>query len=307
MASLRDTGKKQNAQWPDYVGSILRGTQTINRPVPQHPYLNDIPILDEMMRQNTHHVVLLTLNDAKNILNAIKNFDYINFFTTHASGIKDTFAWLKTGKNLMTDFDETGKLVFGFRSLLHTKARYIEMLGVKYIRIITSNTWLIDKLGKYIFNSRAPQILELALGWRGAVSEAIKGIKFCIWFSVGWRLIQFFMSSEHNIINLLTDIAMDTTKALIVGGMAAVVGSLVSLVCLSLGWPVVLVTGAIIATGIIGTVLMNTIDDHLYLSEKLKVAIKDGLKKQQEINEHKMKNLSPFMYVLTSTPTMGIE
>lgn len=305
MASLRESDKKKNAQWPDYIGGILRGTQPINQLVPQHSYLNEIPILDEMMRQNTHHIILLTLDDAKRIIKEIKDFDYVNFISTHPSGIKDTFAWLKTSKNLMTDFDETGKLVFGFRSLLHTKARYIEILGVKYIRVITSNTWLIDKLGKHIFNSRAPQIMELALGWRGAVSEAIKGIKFCIWFSVGWRIIQFFMNSEHNIIDLFADITMDAAKALIVGGMAAAVGSLVSLVCLSLGWPVVLVTGAIVLTGIVGTVLVNLIDDHFHLSERLKIAIKDGLQKQQEINEYKMKNLSLLMYVLTSTPTMS--
>ncbi|QAU75887.1 hypothetical protein EK474_02305 [Escherichia coli] len=32
---------------------------------PQHPYLNDVPLIDELRHQNTHHVILLTLDVAK--------------------------------------------------------------------------------------------------------------------------------------------------------------------------------------------------------------------------------------------------
>lgn len=306
MAGLRGNEKTQNAQWPDYVGGILRGEQPINQLVPQHPYINDIPLLSELKKQNTHHIVLLTLDDARNIISTVRDFDYISFITTHSAGIKDTASWLKMAGNLATEFDETGKIIFKFSSLRYTKVRYIEILGVKYIRVITTNTWLLEKLGKYIFNSRAPQALEMALGWRGALSEAIKGIKFCIWFSVGWRTIQFTMSSEHNIINLLGDISMDATKALIVGGMAAAVGNMVSAACFTFGLPVILVTAAIVITGIVGTVIINYIDDHFNLSGKLKIAIKDALKKQQELNDWKMKNMSPFIYTLTNMSITGI-
>ncbi|HDV3956562.1 TPA: hypothetical protein RH277_003010, partial [Escherichia coli] len=94
MAGLRNNNNTQNAQWADYVGDILRGSQPINQLVPQHPYLNDIPLIDELRRQNTHHVILLTFDVAKKILNPITSFDYIHFITTHPSGIKDTLAWL---------------------------------------------------------------------------------------------------------------------------------------------------------------------------------------------------------------------
>ena len=45
MAGLRNNNNTQNAQWADYVGDILRGAQPINQLVPQHPYLNDVPLL----------------------------------------------------------------------------------------------------------------------------------------------------------------------------------------------------------------------------------------------------------------------
>ncbi|EEU2455893.1 hypothetical protein EGX65_23165, partial [Escherichia coli] len=94
MAGLRNNNNTQNAQWADYVGDILRGAQPINQLVPQHPYLNDVPLIDELRHQNTHHVILLTLDVAKKILSPITSFDYIHFITTHPSGIKDTLAWL---------------------------------------------------------------------------------------------------------------------------------------------------------------------------------------------------------------------
>ncbi len=68
MAGLRNNNNTQNAQWADYVGDILRGAQPINQLVPQHPYLNDVPLIDELRHQNTHHVILLTFDVAKKIL-----------------------------------------------------------------------------------------------------------------------------------------------------------------------------------------------------------------------------------------------
>lgn len=109
----------------------------------------------------------------------------------------------------MTEFDDNGKIIFNLNALKYTKASYFEILGEKYIKITTSSPWILEKLGKYIFSSRAPQVLELAIGWRGALSESIKGVKFCIWFSVAWRTIEFIMSSERDLVNFLGDFSMD--------------------------------------------------------------------------------------------------
>ena len=184
MAGLRNNNNTQNAQWADYVGDILRGAQPINQLVPQHPYLNDVPLIDE----------------------------------------------------LMTEFDDNGKIIFNLNALKYTKASYFEILGEKYIKITTSSPWLLEKLGKYIFSSRAPQVLELAIGWRGALSESIKGVKFCIWFSVAWRTIEFIMSSERDLVNFLGDFSMDVAKAVIAGGVATAIGSLASFACVSLAF-----------------------------------------------------------------------
>ena len=201
-------------------------------------------------------------------------------------------------------FIHNGKIIFNLNALKYTKASYFEILGEKYIKITTSSPWLLEKLGKYIFSSRAPQVLELAIGWRGALSESIKGVKFCIWFSVAWRTIEFIMSSERDLVNFLGDFSMDVAKAVIAGGVATAIGSLASFACVSFGFPVILVGGAILLTGIVCTVVLNEIDAQCHLSEKLKYAIRDGLKRQQELDKWKRENMTPFMYVLNTPPVI---
>ncbi|MCZ5120915.1 hypothetical protein O6A27_29675, partial [Escherichia coli] len=49
--------------------------------------------------------------------------------------------------------------------------------------------------------------------------------------------------------------------------------SLASFACVSFGFPVILVGGAILLTGIVCTVVLNEIDAQCHLSEKLKYAI----------------------------------
>ena len=66
----------------------------------------------------------------------------------------------------------------------------------------------------------------------------------------------------------------------------------------------ILVGGAILLTGIVCTVVLNEIDAQCHLSEKLKYAIRDGLKRQQELDKWKRGNMTPFMYVLNTPPVI---
>ncbi|MDZ8524705.1 hypothetical protein SM983_00815, partial [Escherichia coli] len=86
--------------------------------------------------------------------------------------------------------------------------------------------------------------------------------------------------------------------------LATAIGSLASFACVSFGFPVILVGGAILLTGIVCTVVLNEIDAQCHLSEKLKYAIRDGLKRQQELDKWKRENMTPFMYVLNTPPVI---
>ncbi|MEA0123038.1 hypothetical protein SNA40_22425, partial [Escherichia coli] len=88
------------------------------------------------------------------------------------------------------------------------------------------------------------------------------------------------------------------------GNYEGISQSLASFACLSFGLPVILVGGAILLTGIVCTVVLNEIDAQYHLSEKLKDAIRDGLKRQQELDKWKRENMTPFMYVLNTPPVI---
>src|SRR5699024_9198952 len=158
----------------------------------------------------------------------------------------DAILQLVNASKLMTEFDDNGKIIFNLNTLKYTKASYFEILGEKYIKITTSSTWLLEKLGNYILSSRAPQVLELAIGWRGAISESIKGDNYSIWFSVAWITLEVIMRSERDLVNFFADFLMDVDEAVIPGGVATAIGSLASFASLSFGLPLILVGGAIL-------------------------------------------------------------
>ncbi|MBB6989332.1 hypothetical protein HEN88_023965, partial [Escherichia coli] len=51
-------------------------------------------------------------------------------------------------------------------------------------------------------------------------------------------------------------------------------------------------------------IIRGFISAQCHLSEKLKYAIRDGLKRQQELDKWKRENMTPFMYVLNTPPVI---
>ncbi len=50
--------------------------------------------------------------------------------------------------------------------------------------------------------------------------------------------------------------------------------------------------------------MRGSLSAQCHLSEKLKYAIRDGLKRQQELDKWKRENMTPFMYVLNTPPVI---
>ncbi len=76
-------------------------------------------------------------------------------------------------------------------------------------------------------------------------------------------------------VKFLGDISMDVAEAVIASGVATAIGSVASFACFSVGFPVILVGGAMLLTCIVCTFVLNEIDAQCHLSEKLKYAIRD--------------------------------
>ncbi|HAU3361703.1 TPA: hypothetical protein JDL67_004496 [Salmonella enterica subsp. salamae] len=321
MASLRDNGKTQNAQWPDYVGSILRGTQPINQLVPQHPYLKDVPGLEEFQSKKTVDIILLTIPEAMRlvydkrvntvssayscyeshsmkqmavgILDINKSFSDkgINVITLY-----DTWKWAKTSWEIMSYYDQANNLAWNISQVWKVKAITYIANGKTYIKI-TGYAGLHRILNGVLYLFDHPQMIRFGIGKMGIVKGIASGTRYNIILSGYTHILEFIFKSEYDIVDLFVDITMDIAKIMV----AEIVFRVIAGIIVSAGAPVILTALAIIVIGVMIAWSLNELDsdDNLNLSNILKNAIRRGSIAHAEILMHDSKNLSPWKFALS--------
>lgn len=289
MAGLRNNN---NRSWADYMGGILRGSEQINQPVPTHPYLEDIPVLEQMLRDNTQYFLLLTLEEAHHILSDL--IGKVDFFFTYrlgAGNIKDLWDGSRNISKLSTWYNEADRLVLNYKCL-SIDAKVYKLHGVTYIKI-TGYPGLRRILKGTRYGTMHPQMVELAIGTRGRFYNLIKGARFCILFSLAWRGIELIFKEDYTLVDFLGDITMDAAKALVSAGIAFVAGGIAVL----LGATVIVATGIIIAIGIALNITLNVLDDNYGVSKSLKIKIHEAFEEEFKIRQWHRQHLPYEMYL----------
>lgn len=323
MAGLRDNGKTQNAQWPDYVGSILRGTQPINQLVPQHPYLKGVPGLEEFQSKKTVNIILLTIPEAMRLAydkTANSGNSAYSYYKSHTmkqmtvgildinksfsdKGVNvitlfDTWIWAKTSWKIMSYYDQANNLAWNISQIWKVKAityivngkTYIKITGYAGLRRIFSGVrYLLDH----------PQMIRFGIGKESIVKGIVSGTKYNIILSGCTHILEFIFRSEYDIVVLFVDISMDIAKIIVTEIVFRVIAGIIAYT----GAPVILTAFAIIVIGVMIAWTLNELDcdDSLNLSNILKSAIRRGSIAYAEILMHDSKNLSPWKFALFHT------
>lgn len=295
----------QNPSWSDYLGDALRGNVPVNQLIPQHSYILDTLGLAESFEKYTQHLMLITLEEAQEIVDDLCNIQPVNLATTYAGNIRDGVTGAKNISKLITYVD-AGKLVLRLKGLRINAIEYkyggkiyIKITGYPSLRRILRGT-------RYKVNN--PQILELGIGKKGINAGIMDGAKFCIWFSLAWRAVELIFKSEHDVAAFIGNITMDiakiivtifATKILVMAGGALVAGMA------SVGFAVTLpIAAGIMLTIVIGigiTSVLDYLDKEYGLSQKLIAVVREGMKAQQDIMEWNMKHTDPFTLSLMNT------
>lgn len=264
----------RNDNMGDYLGDILSGRQQINSLNPDHAFLQSLPLLEEMMENNTQYFLLLTVDEAQGVVNDLIGYtDDFMSYRMGAGNIKDAWDGLRNTTLLMT-WRDANKICFNLRALF-IKATPYRVNGVEYIKI-SGYPGLRRILNGTRYRANNLQILELGIGKRGVNSAIINGAKFCIYFSLAWRGLELILKSEYNLIDFLGDIAMDAAK-LVVSSLATFIAwNLLILPPLS----IIITTGIILSFNIMANVGLNKLDCRLGASVKLKNIIKDAFMEQ---------------------------
>jgi hypothetical protein len=278
--------KGKHATWADSVGGVLRGEQRINQLVPDHPYINSLPHMEELLAKNTQYFMLLTLKEVRDILSDLTG-TADDFFSYKLGGgnIKDIWDGKNTLGNFTSYLNEADQLKFNLKGLgikaiacKYGAETYIKITGYPSVRRILNGTR---------YKASHPQLLELGIGWRGVAHTVVKGIKFCVYFSLAFRAIEWIFKKEYTLVDFFGDVIMDTAKTLVSAVVAGLIaGGLITL------FPIVITAGIVIVIGIFLNIELNRLDSTFGWSLQLKKALRESFAEQQKIRDWNINHMN---------------
>ena len=282
----------RNDSMGDYLGDILSGRQQINSLNPDHAFLQSLPLLEEMMENNTQYFLLLTVDEAQGVVNDLIGYtDDFMSYRMGAGNIKDAWNGLRNTTLLMT-WRDANKICFNLRALF-IKATPYRVNGVEYIKI-SGYPGLRRILNGTRYRANNIQMLELGIGRRGIQSAIINGARFCIYFSLAWRGVELMLKSEYNLIDFLGDITMDTAKLIISSLVAFAAWSILS----ALSASIILTSSSVILLNILMNAGLNRLDNKIGASTKLKEIIRDAFREQNQTHNWHREHLDFENYYL---------
>lgn len=256
---------------------------------------DDIRALKQRLDKDAQHVMLLSLEEAQDVIDDLLKSNAMSSATTYAGNIKDAAGGAANIVKLIS-YKDAGKIVFTLTEL-GIKAVQYSYGGKMYVKI-TGYPSLRRILNGTRYRANHPKLLELGIGKAGVQAGIVSGARFCIWFSACWRLVELIFRSDHDVAAFLGNITMDIAKVIVtVFVTKVVVGGVASLATAFSASLVVPIWGEIVIVVVLGlfiTSLLDVYDKNNKSSNMLIESILSGLKEQQRIEEWNSKHLSDF-------------
>ncbi|WP_246550610.1 hypothetical protein [Photorhabdus caribbeanensis] len=255
------TYKKYNPSPEGYMGDFLRGQVGINQLKPQHEFFDAIG-LEKQLRENTTYIALLSLDEAKDVLEDIdspkpkspfikKIFEITDPISPYAGNIHDSFDLF----NVIGEFKRLG--IKATEYVGKDGNRYIKISGYAGVRkIITASRYKASNM----------KVISMGIGQQGLNSGIVKGIKFSIFFSAAYRTVELMFKDEYTLADFLGNIAVDLAKAVVAAFVSWAVGSLIA-ITFAAGASVIFVAGVVFIIGVGVTAALDYIDKRYKISE----------------------------------------
>lgn len=255
-----------------------------------NPVQRDMAFMDGSFITQSHHILLLTLEEAQQVADDLMG-GVDKFFSYRAApgNIKDGLDGFRSLSKLTTYYNPAQELVFNF-SAIRIKAIEYKVGGKTYIKI-TGYPALRRILNGTRYGASHPQMLEMAIGKRGLYNSLKNGVKYCIYLSLAWRAIELIFKSDYDLVDFLVDISMDAAKAVVSG---VVIGVMVTGVLAIFSVPIVVTTGIIVILGISLNIVLNKIDDANGLSNELRKNLRDHIKRNSK--SYNYSSDTPYFY-----------
>ncbi|CDL82332.1 hypothetical protein [Xenorhabdus szentirmaii] len=291
------THRKYNPTWDGYMGDVLRGHVGINQLKPQHEFLDAIG-LEKVLRDNTQYHFVLTLAQAKSIIEDIspshpQNPSYGEAFargSEEESKKKNPMSYVFSVTDPISAYagniyDAHGfsEVCREFRRLSITATIHVGANGNRYIHL-SGYAGLRQRIMGTRYRANHPQMLAMGIGQQGLNASIISGVRFSIIFSIGYRVIESIFKDEYTLADFIGNITMDMAKTAIIATASWAVGS-VLIATAALGGSIIAVAGIVLLTGFAVAYGLDFIDKQYGLSEKVIAFLKEEMKRKPRTPE----------------------
>ncbi|WP_237387544.1 hypothetical protein [Xenorhabdus sp. Sc-CR9] len=269
--------------------------------------------LEKVLSDNTQYHIVLSLSEAKSIIEDIsprrpqnpshgeafargteaENPSYGEAFargTEVDSKKKNPMSYVFSVTDPMSTYagniyDSRGlyDVIREFKRLGITAAEHVGENGRRYIHI-SGHAGLRRIIRGTRYCANHPQMLMMGIGQQGLNSSIIGGVRFCIIFSIGYRIIEGIFKDEYTLADFIGNITMDMAKTAIIATASWAVGSTL-IATAALGGSVIAVAGIVLLTGFVVAYSLDFIDKKYGLSEKVIAFLKEEMKRKSRTPE----------------------
>ncbi len=261
------------------MGDFLRGHVGANQLKPQHEFFDAIG-LEKQLRENTTYIALLSLDEAKDVLEDIdsrkpkspfikKIFEITDPISPYAGNIHDSLDLF----NVIGEFKKLG--IKATEYMGKDGNRYIKISGYAGVRkIITASRYKAANM----------KMISMGIGQQGLNSGIVKGMKFSIFFSAAYRTVELIFKDEYTLADFLGNIAVDLAKTVVTAFVSWAIGSLMLAISVS-GASVIVVAGIVFGIGVLTVYLLDNIDKKFKISEAVINLIKREMERKPRTPE----------------------
>lgn len=295
--------KNFNPSWEGYMGDFLKGNVGINQLKPQHEFLDTIG-LEKALSDNTQYHVVLTIAEAKGILEDIdsrrprsptmgRGEAFARGFEQQSTSRGDAFARGLEPKNAISsvfkvtdpfstyagninDMRGLYDVIIEFKRIGITATTFAGANGVNLIHI-SGYAGLRRTITGTRYAANHPQMLAMGIGQQGITAGIVRGVRFCIIFSIGYRIIESIFKDDYTLADFIGNITIDMAKLAISSVASYAVGVLLTTTAV-VGGSIIAVALIVFSIGFIVVIGLDVIDKHYGISTKLIELLKGKIK-----------------------------
>ena len=175
------------------------------------------------------------------------------------------------------------KLIGEFRSLRINAEEFTAASGKRYIRI-SGYAGVRRIVTGTRYGANHPTMLNMGIGMQGLKGGIVKGVKFCLVFSFGYRGLEWAFKDEYHFADFLGNITADMAKTALVAAGSWVTGTLMLSGAVA-GASIIAVGIIVFAMGFGIAVALEYIDSQYGLSEKIIQYLREESKREPRTPE----------------------